>query len=88
MGDWNFVCSGEDLLTESGTELASTDYLSQKFDTLFADHLELMQHDFTYRRLALRSGGATRSLLNSMISKFRSKAVGPGRLRRATTWQW
>lgn len=62
LGDFNFVVSGESRMQGNGTQTVqaiSQDQLADHFETVFHDHCELLQHDFTFRRLAKDSGGCS-----------------------------
>lgn len=56
LGDWNLIASDEARMAGDGSEARSTDAMRSCFDDRFPAHIELMQRDFTYRRLGKEPG--------------------------------
>lgn len=51
VGDWNFLASDECRMSGSGDDIRNNESLGRRFDECFESYVELMQRDFTYRRL-------------------------------------
>lgn len=64
LGGRNFVCSAEVVLSGPAEDIVPSGYLSQSCDPFFANHIELLLYDFTYRRLAMQCGAT------SMLSRI------------------
>lgn len=57
--DWNFLASDECRMAGDGTDLISDNNMGAFFDDRFPLCIELMQRDFTFRRLSREAGGAS-----------------------------
>lgn len=89
MGDFNFVVSGDSRLQGDGTHTYSQSHLADHFEAVFSDYCELMQHDFTFRRLARDSTGpSTFSRIDRVYSSLHPTAFEDYRVQVTVRGGW